>query len=296
MTLPSADTVVLFPDGAVVSDAVVLHVEPLADGRVGVVLDRTPFHPVDLAWPDQGPDRGVLVAADEEWPVLDVLIGATRGEELQVAQAMPVRPGAEGWTFVVVHVVPSDSELTEGRAVRAVVDTDLRAALSAGHTACHLASLALDRALAEAWTKPAPTDDLGAPAFDRLAIDSSVIRRFGSEDAYRVGKSLRKQGFDPASLEDLDGLAERVERTLADWVATGAAVRIERDDPGLTGRRTWVCELPEGTARIPCGGTHVGTLAELGPVTVRFRTEQQKGGIGLTMTTRVPTTLGGEGE
>ncbi|MCU1474230.1 metal-dependent hydrolase [Amnibacterium sp.] len=287
MTLPASDTTVLFPDGAVAADAVVLHVEPLPDGRIGVLLDRTPFHPIDLAWPDQGPDRGVLVAGEDEWPVLDVLIGATQGDGLAVGEAMPVRAGTEGWAFVVVHVVPSDADLPEGLGVRAAVDTDLRAALSAGHTACHLASLALDRALAGAWSKPAPDDGLGAPAFDRLAIERSVIRRYGSEDVYRVGKSLRKQGFDPGALDDTGRLVAAVDGTLAEWIGTGAPVRIERDGDGLSVRRTWVCSLPEGEVRIPCGGTHVISLAELGETTVRFATEPQKGGLGLTMTTRV---------
>jgi alanyl-tRNA synthetase len=287
VTLPASDTIVLFPDGDVAADAVVLHAAGLPDGRIGVVLDRTPFHPVDLAWPDQGPDRGVLVAGEDEWPVLDVLTGATQGDDLAVGDAMPVRVGAEGWTFVVVHVVPSDADLREGVAVRAAVDTDLRAALSAGHTACHLASLALDRALAGAWSKPVPADGLGAPAFDRLAIERSLIRRYGSEDVYRVGKSLRKQGFDPAALDDLDGLAAAVDATLREWIAGDAAVRIEREDRGLPGRRTWVCSLPEGEVRIPCGGTHVAALGELGRVTARFAVEPQKGGVGLTMTTRV---------
>ncbi|MGN6741763.1 MAG: metal-dependent hydrolase, partial [Amnibacterium sp.] len=169
MTLPESDTLVSFPDGAVAADAVVLHTEPLPDGRIGVVLDRTPFHPVDLAWPDQGPDRGVLVAVDAEWPVLDVLIGGTRGEDLLVGDALPVRAGTEGWVFVVVHVVPSDADLAEGARVRAAVDTDLRVALSAGHTACHLASLALESAHAGARSKPGPVDDHGAPAVDLLA-------------------------------------------------------------------------------------------------------------------------------
>jgi alanyl-tRNA synthetase len=287
MTLPASDTIVLFPDGAVAADAGVLHSEALPDGRIGVVLDRTPFHPVDLAWPDQGPDRGVLVAGENEWPVLDVLVGATQGDGLTVGEAMPVRAGTEGWTFVVVHVVPSDAELPDGLQVRAAVDTDLRSALSAGHTACHLAALALDRALAGAWSKPAPVDGLGAPAFDRLAIERSLIRRYGSEDVYRIGKSLRKQGFDPASLDDAPGLAASVDATLRAWIAAGGTVRIERDEQGLSGRRTWVCSLPEGEVRVPCGGTHVASLAELGSVTTRFATEPQKGGLGLTMTTRV---------
>ena len=33
-----------------------------ADGRVLVVTDRTPFHPVDPRWPDQGPAVGRIAA------------------------------------------------------------------------------------------------------------------------------------------------------------------------------------------------------------------------------------------
>jgi len=31
----------------------------------------------------------------------------------------------------------------------------------------------------------------------------------------------------------------------------------------LTARREWVCDLPEGTASIFCGGTHLARLGEL---------------------------------
>jgi alanyl-tRNA synthetase len=35
----------------------------------------------------------------------------------------------------------------------------------------------------------------------------------------------------------------------------------------LTARRRWVCKLPEGTASIDCGGTHLSRLGELGSLT-----------------------------
>ena len=60
-----------------------------------------------------------------------------------------------------------------------------------------------------------------------------------------------------------------------------------RHGPGLTDRREWVCELPDGTARMPCGGTHVGSLADLDGVRVALALDES--GQQLTMRTTVGT-------
>lgn len=281
---PAAGTSVTYPSGATASTGTVVHVADAGGGRRAVVLDQTAFHPVDTAWPDQPADRGVLRVGDASWPVVDAVVGATQGEELLLGPSVPVRTGTEGWTFVVAHVVEGDG-IAEGATVDVEVDASYRAALSAGHTACHLASLALDAALAEAWRKDAPLDALGAPGFDALAIQESRILPDGSKDVYRIGKSLRRKGFDPAALDDPAALAARVDATLAEWLAGGGSVRIEADGPALADRRTWVCELPGAEARIPCGGTHVSSLGDLATVTVAFELVPVEGGLELTMTT-----------
>lgn len=53
----SHSTVITFPSGSLVASARVVGVHP-AEGGAVVVLDRTPFHPVDHTWPDQ-PGIGV---------------------------------------------------------------------------------------------------------------------------------------------------------------------------------------------------------------------------------------------
>lgn len=277
-------TVVTYPDGATVSHGTVVHVAPAGDGRTAVILDRTAFHPVDTAWPDQPADRGVLRIGGVELAVVDAVVGAAQGEQLLLGADVPVRTGTEGWSFVVAHVVAGDG-VAPGASVEVQADAAYRAALSRGHTACHLASLALDAALADAWRKPAPLDALGAPAFDALAIQESRILPEGSRDVYRIGKSLRRKGFDPAALEDLGSLAARVDALLAEWVAADGAVRIVRDGEALADRRTWVCQLPGAEVRIPCGGTHVASLAELASVSVSFATTATAGGLELVMTT-----------
>ena len=262
--LPSRDTLVTYPDGALVATSRVLHVAPVGDGSVAVITERTSFHPVDAAWPDQPADAGVLRAGDETLVIRDALVAATDGAALHLGADIPVRKGAEGWSFLVAHLVEEGAAIAEGDEVVIEADAATRRALSAGHTACHLASLALNRSLADRWSKAARVDALGSPDFDGIAIASSRIGANGSVDRYRLNKSLRRAGFDTASIQsELDGLRQLVADQLEQWLASGAVVRVEREGDGLTERRAWVCELPDGTARIPCGGTHLESLAEL---------------------------------
>ncbi len=280
MPEPTSDTIVDYPAGATRSRGNVLATFALPEG-LGVVLDRTAFHAVDAGWPDQPADRGTLAGH----PVLDAVVGATDAGEILIGSDIPVRTGAEGWSFVVVHVLATETSISVGDQVEVTVDEGYRHALSAGHTACHLASLALDAALAGAWSKEVPADTLGAPGFDALACASSRIHEFGSTDNYRVGKSLRKRGFDVSALGDLEAITDAVNTRLAAWVATGAGIRIDRDGDGLGDRRRWVCELPGGDAVIPCGGTHLTSLGELAAVRVELAREDVEGGVALTMTT-----------
>jgi alanyl-tRNA synthetase len=271
VTLPTSGTIVTYPLGDTTSESRVLHVEALDDGRLAVLLDRTACHPVDAGWPDQRADTGVLDAGDVAVPILDAVVAATDGESLYLGSDIPVRKGTDGWTWVVAHLVGEDAGLTEGDSVTVEIDPDVRAALSAGHSACHLASLALDAALAGAWTKdPA--------SFDREANETSLIVEHGSVDTYRVGKSLRKKGFEVAALDDPVALASRVNELLAGY---SGPISIEREGDLLTDRRYWV----QGDARIACGGTHVSSVEDLGTVTVELETEQLEGAVGLTMRT-----------
>lgn len=286
MTLPILDTRVLYPAGALDTTSRVLHTAPTIDGRLAVITEATSFHPVDAAWPDQPADTGTLHVRDDAYVVQDAVLAATDGESLHLGADIPVRTGTEGWSFLVAHLVDRDASVAEGDDVRIEADAATRHALSAGHTACHLASLALNHVLADHWSKPARKDALGSPDFDGLAIASSRIAPNGSVDRYRLNKSLRRAGFDTASLTaSLDGLDHAVADQLDRWIASGAAVRVERDGDLLTDRRAWVCELPDGTARIPCGGTHLTSLTELSSVRPAFTLVDDGGTPVLEMTT-----------
>lgn len=284
MALPTSDTIVTYPDGATTSAGTVLHIEPLTDERSAVVLDTTACHPVDTAWPDQPADRGTLTTTQGQQPIVEAVTGGIHDGELHLGADLAVRTGTDGWTFVVAHIIEGPPPAI-GDSVQIDVDQGYRAALSAAHTACHLAALALDAALSAAWSKTAPTDALGNPAFDALAIQRSRIYPHRSTDTYRIGKSLRRKGFTPTALDDPSAVAERVNAQLAQWIAAGGAVRIERDDDALSARRTWVCELPTGLTDIPCGGTHIHDITELSDVTTSLTTREIDGGLELTMET-----------
>ncbi|TMR21432.1 metal-dependent hydrolase [Nonomuraea turkmeniaca] len=260
-------TAVTFPSGRVSGRSTIVGTVPSGD-RHGLVVAETPFHPLDHTWPDQPADRGTIGGV----PVADCVTGARSSSgDLFLGDAIPVRRGAEGWEWLVVHV--TETPLPVGAEVELEVDAGFRAALSAGHTACHLAALALNAALAGRWRKEAPLDALGHPDFDQAAITSSRIAEYGSVDVYRLGKSLRKKGFATEDL-DLEPVAQQVNDRLKAWVAADAPVWLDVPGPGLTARRTWHCALPEGEASIPCGGTHVARTAELGRVEVTLSLEE----------------------
>ncbi|GAA3414582.1 metal-dependent hydrolase [Streptosporangium vulgare] len=312
----TGSTRVTYPGGAVRGRSAVVATVPVGDGY-GTVVAETPFHPLDHTWPDQPADTGTIGGV----AVTDCVTGAVaEGEEtVRLGADIPVRRGTPGWHWLVVHVTAepvADGGLTDagftaagpggagfgagadavgsdtaglGGAgfrgeVELVVDAEGRRALSAGHTACHLAALALNAALAGRWRKEAPADGLGHPDFDQAAIASSRILPGGSQDVYRLGKSLRRKGFGTEGLaEELPRIARLVGDRLTAWIAADAAVRIDTPGPELTARRTWHCALPEAEVSIPCGGTHLSSTAELGAIAVTL--ELSADGSELTMRT-----------
>lgn len=269
----ASDTAVTFAAGGLTGDGVVTRVEQTADGAV-VVVDRTPFHPVDHTWPDQPGDSGTLSAGGRQVRIAEAVMAAAGAEgAFAVGRDIPVKRGAEGWTWLVGHVLDGavPSWLAPGAAVVLDVDAERRAGLSRGHTACHLASLALDLAVADLWRKDPGADALGTPDFEGRANQASRIGEDGAVDEYRLGKSLRKAGFDTESFAaSLDDRQRRINAQLADWIATAAPSRVDTDGPTIIDRRRWRCALPEGEAVILCGGTHVDSLAAFRAITVEL--------------------------
>jgi alanyl-tRNA synthetase len=270
----SNGTAVLFPSGATAGVSVLLAHRPVrgpeGEALTALVVRETPFHPVDHRWPDQPGDTGTATLGGLSLPIADCVIGMRRAgsEEISLAGEIVVRRDEPGWDGLVAHLVAGDVdrilEAHLGAPVRLRVDAERRRRLSAAHTVCHLSGLALDRALTGLWRKDVPVNVLGDRAFEDLALESSAVGIAGFRDEYRIGTSLRRKGFAAAALrERATGLSLLVTAQVRAWLGTRAAVRLEADGPLLTDRRTWVCALPEGEARVPCGGTHPRSLAEI---------------------------------
>ncbi|MFN8125105.1 MAG: hypothetical protein U0R64_01145 [Candidatus Nanopelagicales bacterium] len=286
------DTQVTFPAGAVEGVGRIEAVLPVGDGSggtvavgddalavhadtalLGVVLDRTPFHPVDHAWPDQPADDGTVAGI----PVVScVTATADPDDQVTADGAIRVRRGTEGHRWLVLHLLPEAQARTlgEGQEVEAVVDAARRQRLSRGHSACHLAALALNRVAASFWdSDPGRSDSLGSPDLDSVAITLSRIVPDGALDVYRLGKSTRRKGLRTADLlADLPRLQVEANAVLAEWTAAGGASTVDTGgDESLSARRMWRAELPEGTAEIPCGGTHVSDIGELAGMSVTYQ-------------------------
>lgn len=267
----SASTVVSFAGGGVSGSSTVSRIESAAVGVV-VVTDATPFHPVDHTWPDQPGDSGEISLDGSAVRVSEAVMAAIADDgEFAVGSDIPVKRGAEGWTWLVGHLLEGEapSWLANGARVELAVDSTRRNGLSRGHTACHLASLALDIAVSDLWRKDPGADALGNPDFEGRANQSSRIHEDGAVDEYRLGKSLRRAGFDTETFAST--LADResaINAQLAAWVASGATSRVVPEGPTIVDRRRWHCELPEGEAEILCGGTHVQSLSEFVSITV----------------------------
>lgn len=262
-------TTVTFPSGALIEETTVADVRALGNGSV-VILAQTPFHPVDHTWPDQPGDTGTLSADGTTVRVFStVMVAIDDAGVLAVGEDIPVKRGTDGWDWHVGHLIAEPVAWPAGTTVQASVDAELRAGLSRGHTACHLASLALDAALADLWHKDPGVDPLGSPNFEARAGASSQIHPDGSVDTYRLGKSLRKAGFRPddlaASLADREA---RINDLLAAWVASSGRSWIETEGDTIADRRTWHCALPAGEAHFLCGGTHVDSLDVFEKITV----------------------------
>lgn len=239
-----------------------------------LVTDVTPFHPVSHIWPDHPADRGEIQAGNEYWQVETCLTGAVEQSsgKLYVAHSIPVKRDTEGWSFVVVHAVSAQAGIKAGMTITLKVDAAYQESLSRGHSAGHIASLALNKVLMQGyWRKEADRKDPhGNADFNSYAQESSSVTPDHCQDIYRLGKTLKKRGLNREEmLRDLAEIEARTNQQIQEWLKQGAEITMRCQGETLTSSRYWECKLEDTiTAVIPCGGTHVRSLNAFGSITV----------------------------
>lgn len=272
-------TKVTYPQRATEGKGSILVLEsyPKDENKIMIITDSTPFHPADHNWPDQPCDRGVISIDEYEMEVIDCITAALHLEkkEYYFDKEIPVKRGEKNWIFAVVHLIKKDESLLKqefiGKEATLQVDKDYRRLLSASHSACHLTAFAFDKTTKDFWKKEVKQDSLGNPNIDQIAMQKSFMTISGSHDQYRFGKSLKKKGFEVAEFfENVKEVEEQMNKQIQAWLQSGAEIDIEASSPSLESVRFWECKLPEGIARIPCGGTHLSNLDEFASITVSF--------------------------
>lgn len=273
---PVSATQILFCHQTWQHQAQVQMCQATTQGNQWLVTESTPFHPVSHIWPDHPADKGYVEYGRHRLPVVDCLTGAVElsTNTLFVDKEIPVKRGEAGWVFVVVHQLDTDLAIDVNEHVTLHVDRKYQDALSRGHSAGHLASLALNKVLhANYWRKQADRlDELKHYDFNSYAQETSFVTEDCCTDTYRLGKTLRKRGLNSANmLEDLEQITESVNEQLTHWLEIGSDITIDCKGPLLTDSRYWVCDLGvEGVVEMPCGGTHSSSLTEFSAITVEL--------------------------
>ena len=229
-----------------------------------IFTDQTNFHPVDFRWKDQPADRGSMTLGEVKKDVISCVVAAVKKDsgELYIDEEIKTKRGDDKWFFLVAHLIDADEIFLHALINKDVileVDKAYRFSLSSAHTLAHFSSLALNKASSSFWSKETYLDSLGSKSLDSEAIQHSLIMPCKSIDRYRLGKSLRKKGFEANRfLNELPKLEEEIKGIISGWVSKkDLNIVVSPEKNKLTEKREWRCNLPEGTAIIPCGGTHL---------------------------------------
>jgi alanyl-tRNA synthetase len=223
-----------------------------------------------------------MIGSDgQRHPITDAWTGVVHGETGELVLGEDARAlGRTGdeWRSVVVHVIGGSSP-NSGELVGIEVDADRRHRLSAAHTAAHLSAFALNRAAKDYWSKAgAALDSLGNPDFDKEVIVSALLSEQASVDTYRVGRTVRKKGFELDRFSAaLPSIIPAINDILRGWLSAPGSVSLSHVPSTLDTRRLWQCTLDGMDASMYCAGTHVASLAELAEVTVSI--EAIEGGV-----------------
>lgn len=266
------------------SEVICCQKNPDDNNKYILITKETNFYPLNYRWPDQPADNGTIEIEGAKFDIIDVQTGAIKKGEnnllLHKEISIP-KDDIKNWYFLVVHIFQSEPVITTddlvGKVATLYVDKHRRDSLSLPHTASHLMALALNKSLSNCWKKQTILDGLGNADFDSVAISESTISPYTSVDKYRLGKSLIKKGFDKQEFENnIDVINDSINSYVAGWIKSGDEVIIKAEEKYLNSMRWWVTKIDDKEVKMPCGGTHVHSLAELNIVNIEIELLEEK--------------------
>jgi|GEM_PF-184852 len=266
-----------------------------------LVLEETPVHPRDFRWPDQPRDKARFSLHDldlkdsnqSSFPLIDAvkILYTTQGYLIDTDIKYSQKEMPEDAYLVVGHCIDASQididniQALKGQNLAVIVDESQRAAYSTGHSIGHLFSFALNEILSPYWRKPVPTDARGFQDFVSLSLDESKVSNFSTTDKYRLGKSLRKSGFNTADmLAQLPQIMGTIETTLAQWLALQPIAWIESQGLGLGDSRVWHCTIGSESLSMFCGGTHLKSFADIQKIDIKYNFDAQLKTLAVTVT------------
>ena len=276
----TTDTLITFQQGDTNGISTILASINLNEEECAIFCKKTPFHPVNSRWSDQPGDKGNIMVEEHTIPVIDTQTWCFNRSTMEIKSHNAIkRSDSHAWLLLIAHIVLKKECPPNliGKNVELNVDKAYRHHLSAQHTGCHISILAFNQHLNPFWKKQIEKDPLDSFDFNANAIETSKISENNSIDRFRIGKSLRKKGFNHSLfLENFHTIPNQVNNTLKTWLATPAKITMLSDAETLSSQRTWCCNLNGIPVKIPCGGTHLDSTSALEKIEVALEKENDE--------------------
>ncbi|CDG22878.1 conserved protein of unknown function [Xenorhabdus poinarii G6] len=255
-----------FMTGQLSLNTTVIDILKYHDGYI-VITENSPFYPKNYKWGDQKSDVGIIAVNHHRLNVVKTYTAAIIDGQIYIDQNIPNKLDSAD-KLIPAHYLVSLNGVEEktiiGNNVKLSVDADARHKISAAHSMAHFMSLALNKAANKYWNKDYDTDSLGNFNFDKASIFKSSISELQSVDIYRLGKSIKKKGFDKTVfLQNLNGVSEEINLTLNHWLSIGCEIQVEYTSKNISDLRLWKSTIENHPIIIPCGGTHISNTEEI---------------------------------
>ncbi|WFQ78470.1 hypothetical protein PXH59_12115 [Xenorhabdus sp. SF857] len=266
-----------FMTGQLSLDAIIIEAFKYNNGYI-VITSNSPFYPKNYKWGDQKSDIGVIVLNNQAVNIVKTYTAVIIDSMIYIDHDIPKKLNIED-KLIPAHYLESlnglECQSIVGAKVKLSVDAEVRHKISAAHSMAHFMSLALNKVTNKYWNKDYDKDSLENYNLDKAAIFKSSISELKSIDTYRLGKSLKKKGFDKASfLESIVSINEEINLILKNWLVTGSEIRVEYTSQDIGSLRLWKSTVENRPVVIPCGGTHIKNTEEIQDIKVEIKPEE----------------------